>query len=138
MLSPGVRRLPAVEPAPICVLLLPAPLESFILREQAEDLLRADGVIAADPPRMPYGAFARMPPWLEAAAGKAANLAAAALLVGVWFGLRCARARDGDGGQIAIRLQPGEQVLFPRRALQLPNAEPHHDRDRQRDDERRQ
>jgi hypothetical protein len=50
-----------VEGSPICVLLLPAPLERFILRDQAEDLLRADGVIAVDPPRMPYGAFARMP-----------------------------------------------------------------------------
>ncbi|MEA2257038.1 MAG: hypothetical protein QOG35_3083 [Solirubrobacteraceae bacterium] len=50
-----------MEHPPICVLLLPAPLERFILRDQAEDLLRADGVIAADPPRMPYGAFGRMP-----------------------------------------------------------------------------
>jgi hypothetical protein len=50
-----------MERAPICVLLLPAPLEGFILREQAEDLLRADGVVAVDPPRMPYGAFGRMP-----------------------------------------------------------------------------
>jgi hypothetical protein len=47
---------------PICVLLLPTPLESFILRDQAEDLLRAEGVIAVDPPRMPYGAFMRLPP----------------------------------------------------------------------------
>jgi hypothetical protein len=50
-----------VERPPICVLLLPAPLEQFILRDQAQDLLRADGVIAVDPPRMPYGAFLRMP-----------------------------------------------------------------------------
>ncbi len=50
-----------MESPPICVLLLPAPLERFILRDQAEDLLRADGVVAVDPPRMPYGAFARMP-----------------------------------------------------------------------------
>ena len=50
-----------VERPLICVLLLPAPLESFILRDQAQDLLRADGVVAVDPPRMPYGAFARMP-----------------------------------------------------------------------------
>jgi hypothetical protein len=57
----GSTSLPAVERPPICVLLLPAPLERFILRDQAEDLLRADGVIAVDPPRMPYGAFARMP-----------------------------------------------------------------------------
>jgi Glycosyl transferases group 1 len=53
--------LPPVERPPICVLLLPAALEGFILRDQADDLLRADGVIAVDPPRMPYGAFARMP-----------------------------------------------------------------------------
>jgi hypothetical protein len=51
-----------VERPPICVLLLPTPLERFILRDQAQDLLRADGVIAVDPPRMPYGAFGRMPP----------------------------------------------------------------------------
>ena len=30
---------------PICVLLLPAPLEHFILRDQAEDLLRASQVV---------------------------------------------------------------------------------------------
>ncbi|HEX7299522.1 MAG TPA: hypothetical protein VF257_10980 [Solirubrobacteraceae bacterium] len=46
---------------PICVLLLPAPLERFILRDQAEDLLRAEGVVAVDPPRVPYGLFARVP-----------------------------------------------------------------------------
>lgn len=46
---------------PICVLLLPAPLERFILRDQAEDLLRAEGVIAVDPPRVPYGVFGRVP-----------------------------------------------------------------------------
>jgi hypothetical protein len=46
---------------PICVLLLPRELEDFILREQAEDLLRAPGVVAVDPPRMPYGTFGRVP-----------------------------------------------------------------------------
>jgi hypothetical protein len=46
---------------PICVLLLPAPLERFILRDQAEDLLRADGVVAVDPPRAGYGASVRLP-----------------------------------------------------------------------------
>ena len=46
---------------PICVLLLPSPLERFILRDQADDLLRAEGVIAVDPPRVPYGLFARVP-----------------------------------------------------------------------------
>ena len=49
------------ERPPICVLLLPRELERFILREQAEDLLRAPYVVAVDPPRMPYGVVGRMP-----------------------------------------------------------------------------
>jgi hypothetical protein len=47
--------------APLCLLLLPRPLEQFILRDQAQDLLRAPGVVAVDPPRLRYGALARMP-----------------------------------------------------------------------------
>ena len=43
------------------LLLLPRALEGFILADQARDLLRADGVVAADPPRVPYGAVARLP-----------------------------------------------------------------------------
>ncbi len=46
---------------PLCLLLLPRPLDRFILRDQAEDLLRADGVVAVEPPRVPYGALARLP-----------------------------------------------------------------------------
>ena len=46
---------------PICLLLLPAPLERFILRDQAEDLLRARGVVAVDPPRCPTAPSARLP-----------------------------------------------------------------------------
>src|SRR3954452_19121518 len=49
------------EPPPICVLLLPRDLESFILRDQAEDLLTAPGVVAVEPARIPYGAYLRMP-----------------------------------------------------------------------------
>jgi len=52
---------PDGEHRPICVLLLPRELEHFILREQAEDLLRAPYVVAVDPPRLPYGAVGRMP-----------------------------------------------------------------------------
>lgn len=44
------------------VLLLPAPLERFILRETARDLLRAPGVVALEPPRVRYGALGRLPP----------------------------------------------------------------------------
>jgi hypothetical protein len=52
--QPGAQR-------PLCVLLLPAPLERFILRDQAEDLLRAPGVVAVGPGRVPYGAYGRLP-----------------------------------------------------------------------------
>jgi hypothetical protein len=48
-------------PDPRALLLLPRPLEGFILADQARDLLRAEGVVAADPPRVPYGAIARLP-----------------------------------------------------------------------------
>jgi hypothetical protein len=53
-------------PDPRVLLLLPRPLEGFILADQARDLLRADGVVAADPPRVPYGAVARLPGPLRA------------------------------------------------------------------------
>ncbi|MGH2841310.1 MAG: hypothetical protein ACRDKY_10870, partial [Solirubrobacteraceae bacterium] len=43
------------------LLLLPRPLEGFILADQARDLLRAEGVVAADPPSISYGAVARLP-----------------------------------------------------------------------------
>ncbi len=42
------------------MLLLPAPLEAFELRERAEDLLTAPGVAAVDPPRLSYGGAARL------------------------------------------------------------------------------
>jgi hypothetical protein len=49
------------EPPPICVLLLPRQLESFILRDQAQDLMKAPGVVAVEPARVPYGAYLRLP-----------------------------------------------------------------------------
>ena len=84
MLSIYTRTLPthAVEPCaarlaavsslankgqPICVLLLARELEDFILREQAEDLLRSPAVVAVDPPRVRYGAVTRLPRTLAAA-----------------------------------------------------------------------
>jgi hypothetical protein len=44
---------------PLCLLLLPAPLERCAVRERAEDLLSAPGVAAIDPPRMSYASLAR-------------------------------------------------------------------------------
>ncbi len=45
---------------PLCLLLLPTPLEVFALRERAEDLLTAPGVAAVDPPRLSYRGAARL------------------------------------------------------------------------------
>jgi hypothetical protein len=45
---------------PLGVLLLPEVLERFGARERAADLLAAPGVVAVDPPRLTYGALARM------------------------------------------------------------------------------
>jgi hypothetical protein len=45
---------------PLCLLLLPAPLEAFALRERAEDLLTAPGVAAVDPPRLSWRGAARL------------------------------------------------------------------------------
>ncbi|HEV2753830.1 MAG TPA: hypothetical protein VGV36_08355, partial [Solirubrobacteraceae bacterium] len=57
---------------PLCVLLLPRAPEGFVLRDQAEDLLRAPGVVAVGPPRVPYGAIARLPGPLRASVAAAA------------------------------------------------------------------
>jgi hypothetical protein len=66
-----------VSRAPIAVLLLPRALEGFILREQAQDLLRAPGVVAVEPGRIPYGTFGRVP---EGAAARMARGQARRLL----------------------------------------------------------
>src|SRR5436305_305646 len=58
----GFRRPPEPpDPRRLCVLLLPRALVQFILRDQAEDLLRAPGVVAIEPARVSYGAYLRMP-----------------------------------------------------------------------------
>src|SRR3954470_9881758 len=49
------------EQPPIAGLLLPRTLESFILRDQAEDLLTGPGVVAVEPARISYGAYLRLP-----------------------------------------------------------------------------
>jgi hypothetical protein len=76
-------------PEPRALLLLPRPLEGFILADQARDLLRAPGVVAADPPRVPYGAVARLP---EPLRGRLAHGTAKRLL----------RALPGDLRAVAI------------------------------------
>jgi hypothetical protein len=45
---------------PLGVLLLPVELERFDLRDRAEDLLTAPGVVGVDPARLSYGRVARV------------------------------------------------------------------------------
>ena len=48
----------------LLVLLLPAKLEQFALQTVAEELLRAPGAVAVEPPVVPYGALGMLPPSL--------------------------------------------------------------------------
>jgi hypothetical protein len=74
---------------PLCLLLLPRPLEQFILRDQARDLLQAEGVVAIGPRRVPYGAVGRLP---QALAARVARVQAHRVL----------RALDGRPRAVAI------------------------------------
>jgi hypothetical protein len=97
---------------PLALLLLPRELESFILRDQAEDLLRADGVVAVDPPRVPYGAMARLP-----------HAIADTLAGGVAKRLIKALRRNGDRPKAIIIFHP-VQVLLARAILErVPDCE---------------
>ena len=82
----------ADERRPLCVLLLPRELGAFVQREQAEDLLRSSGVVAVDPPRLPYGAYGRLP----AALGDALAATQARRL------LRALRRRGGEPRVVVI------------------------------------
>ncbi len=100
------------EPRPLALLLLPRPLEGFILRDQAEDLLRAEGVVAVDPPRIPYGALARLP-----------HVIADVLANGVAKRLIRALRRNGDRPRVIVIFHP-VQVLLARAILQrVPDCE---------------
>ena len=46
---------------PVAVLLLPRRVEEFALRAAAEELLRAPGVVAVEPGRLPVSLFGRVP-----------------------------------------------------------------------------
>jgi hypothetical protein len=66
----------AAEGQPLCVLLLPHPLEAVEHRERLDDLLTGPGVVAVDPARISYRALSRLPEALHAgvAAGQARRL----------------------------------------------------------------
>ncbi|HMJ33074.1 MAG TPA: hypothetical protein VK501_04075 [Baekduia sp.] len=102
----------ADELRPLALLLLPRELESFILRDQAQDLLRADGVVAVDPPRVPYGAMARLP-----------HAVADVLAGGVAKRLIRALRRNGDRPKAIVIFHP-VQVLLARAILErVPDCE---------------
>jgi hypothetical protein len=100
-----LHRSMAADLRPLCLLLLPRPLEGFILRDQAEDLLRADGVVAVDPPRVPYGALARVP-----------HVVGEVLANGVAKRLVKALRRNGDRPKVIVIFHP-VQVLLARAIL---------------------
>lgn len=85
---------------PACVLLLPRPLPDFILREQAEDLLRGDDVVAVDPPRPGYGAALRLP---EGAADAVAGRQAASIVRGL--------ERDGRHARVVVFFHATQQPV---------------------------
>jgi hypothetical protein len=71
------RDAPEAPPRPLCLLLLPGPLERSSLREHAGDLLRAPGAVAVEPAALGYGVTGRMPALLRdrVAAGQARRMA---------------------------------------------------------------
>jgi hypothetical protein len=56
-----VRRAPVQTGEPLLVLLLPTKLEELPQRERAEDLLRAPGVIAVEPPPVSWRRLGGLP-----------------------------------------------------------------------------
>jgi hypothetical protein len=91
---------------PLALLLLPRQLEGFILRDQAQDLLRAQAVVAVDPPRIPYGALLRLPTGLGQ--GLADRTAKRLLKV---------LHRNGDRAKVVVIFHP-VQVLLAHAILQ--------------------
>jgi len=58
------RRNPILDGPPLLLLLLPAALERFELRERAEELLAAPGAVAVEPARISYRVLGALPPGL--------------------------------------------------------------------------
>jgi hypothetical protein len=105
------------EPEPIGVLLLPGPLESFALRDQAEDLLTAPGVVAIEPARMSYGASLRLP-W-AVADGLAATQARRLRLPGVPRAIVLFQALQYPLARALIARHPDAELWY----WQLPDDE---------------
>ena len=97
---------------PLALLLLPRPLEGFILRDQAQDLLRAQAVVAVDPPRIPYGALLRLPHGVGA--GLADRTAKRLLKV---------LHRNGDRAKVVVIFHPVQVLLAQAILLREPDSE---------------
>jgi hypothetical protein len=87
-----------IERQPLCVFLLPQPLEALEHRERLDDLLTGPGVVAVDPARISYRALSRLPEALHAgvAAGQARRLGlpGAPRVVALFGGLQYPLARS--------------------------------------------
>jgi hypothetical protein len=96
------------------LLLLPRPLEGFILEDQVRDLARAPAVVVAAPPRVRYGAVLRVP---EAVAARVAAVVARRLLRGVRGELRAVVIFHPVQWPVAralLALAPGAELFYAR------------------------
>ena len=125
---PRPRRRREVPDRELCVLLLPAGLETSPVRERAEDLLGAPGAVAVEPATIGYGITGRLPALLREriAAGQARRMAlpgrpraivvfdaaqyplARALLAEhgeaeLWYGGRGGELHEAAAGRAALR-----------------------------------
>jgi hypothetical protein len=97
---------------PLALLLLPRELDRFILRDQAEDLMRASQVVAVDPPRIPYGAMARLPQGVaDRTVGRTANRLIKTL------------RRNGDRARVVVIFHPVQLPLAQAILQREPEAE---------------
>ena len=93
----------------LLLLLLPERLEAFDQRPVAEDLMKAPGVVAVDPPRTPYGVLARIPD-------------AVGVSIAIKQAKRLRRRLPGEPRAIAI-FHPAQYPLARGLLAQLPECE---------------
>jgi hypothetical protein len=103
------RALPGEE-RPLCVLLLPRPLEDLAARERIERLAAAPGVVAVDPPRLSYGTAARLP---GAVADGLANVQARRMnLPGVPYAVAVFEALQYPLARALLALYPDAELWY--------------------------
>jgi hypothetical protein len=103
------RAMPGEE-RPLCVLLLPRPLEQLAARERIERLASAPGVVAVDPARLSYRAAARLP---VAVADGLANVQARRMnLPGVPYAVTIFEALQYPLARALLALHPDAELWY--------------------------